>query len=244
MSSTMTLVAAASLIAFSTAQAQTSERAFLNAVPSIAMAQRFSIIDLPGVTEGRGLDLDGERVLLGRIQPKAEATDHTVVSDSAIDGARALMGRSISASTTAEPSAFVATVHGSAAGEAAGEAEFGQVQVASSAAPFVLSLGARGDQSAILFTRLSGVPLGVGRYRVTDQGDGAGEVRALVTTGSVSQPTGVFHGRSGWLVVTEASDNRLTGRFHVDAVGFLATAPELEDQPVLATGSFSALAAQ
>jgi hypothetical protein len=54
----------------------------------------------------------------------------------------------------------------------------------------------------------------------------------------------VFHGRSGWLVVTEASDNRLTGRFHFDGVGFLAAEPELEDRPMIATGSFSAIAVQ
>jgi hypothetical protein len=47
-------------------------------------------------------------------------------------------------------------------------------------AGFIVSLGVRGHQSAILFTRLSGIPLGVGRYRISDGGNGADEVLALV----------------------------------------------------------------
>jgi hypothetical protein len=242
MSSTMTLIAAAGLIALSTAQAQTGERAFMNVAPSAVVAQRFGVIDPARPAGAPGLDLAGERVLLGRVLGWTESTTRGDARDTPIDGVRALLGRSISASSTIERSSFVAAVRGSAGGEASGDAEFGPAQPAGSAAPFVLSLGARGDQSAILFTRRSGTPLGVGRYRISDQGDGAGEILALVMTGSASHPTGVFRGRSGWLVVAEASDRRLTGRFHIDAVGILATAPELEDRPVTATGSFSALA--
>jgi hypothetical protein len=241
MSSTTTLIAAAGLIALSTAQAQTGERAFMNVAPSAAVAQRFGVLDPARPAGAPGLDLAGERALLGRVR-STESTTRSDARHTPIDGERALLGRSISASSTIERSSFVAAVRGSAGGEASGDAEFGPAQPAGSAAPFVLSLGARGDQSAILFTRRNGTPLGVGRYRISDQGDGAGEILALVMTGSASHPTGVFRGRSGWLVVAEASDRRLTGRFHIDAVGILATAPELEDRPVTATGSFSALA--
>jgi hypothetical protein len=244
MSTTMTLIAAASLVTLSTAQAQTGERALLNPAPGIAMVQRFSVFGPARLAGTRGFALDGEQALLGRVQHTPEPTEAADVRDTPIDGARALLGRQISASTTVERSGFVATLRGSAGGEASGEAEFGPVKSTGSAAPLVLSLGARGDRSAILFTHVSGVPLGTGRYRISDRGDGASEIRALVTTGSVSHPTGVFHGRSGWLVVTRASDDRLTGRFHVDAVGFLAAAPELEDRTMIATGSFSAVAAQ
>jgi hypothetical protein len=244
MSTTMTLIAAASLIALSDAQAQTGERALLNPAPSIALAQRFSVVGPAQLTGTTGLLLDGERVLLGRVQHTPEPTEATEVRDTPIDGARALLGRPISAAKTVEQSEFVATLRGSASGEASGAAEFGPVKPVGSAAPLVLSLGARGDQSAILFTNVSGAPLDVGRYRISYEGDEAGGIRALVTTGSVSHPTGVFHGRSGWLVVTRASDDRLTGRFQFDAVGFLAAAPELEDRTVMASGSFSAVAVQ
>jgi hypothetical protein len=47
-------------------------------------------------------------------------------------------------------------------------------------AGFIVSLGVRGHQSAILFTRLSGTPLGTGRYRILDRQNGADEVLALV----------------------------------------------------------------
>jgi hypothetical protein len=244
MFSTLKLIAAAGLISVSTAQAQTAERALLSAGPSTAMAQRFST-GSTWLGEAQGFGVDGERALLGRVGNAAEATDHTDVPDTSIDGTRALLGRPISARiTSAERSTFVAALRGSAAGEASGEAEFGSVSADRASSPFVLSLGARGDQSAVLFTRPSGTPLGVGKYRISNHADGADEIRALVMTGSATKPTGVFHGRSGWLVVTEASDNRLTGRFHFDGVGFLAAEPELEDRPMIATGSFSAIAVQ
>jgi hypothetical protein len=243
MFSTLKLIAAAGLISVSTAQAQTAERAFLSAIPNTAMAQRFSI-GSTRLAEAQDVG-GGERALLGRAGHAAETTDHTNVPDTPIDGARAMLGRQISVRIApAERSTFVAALRGSAAGEASGEAEFGSVSADSASSPFVLSLGARGDQSAVQFTRPSGTPLGVGKYRISNHADGADEIRALVMTGSATNPTGVFHSRSGWLVVTEASDNRLTGRFHVDGVGFLAAEPELEDQPMIATGSFSAIAVQ
>jgi hypothetical protein len=83
----------------------------------------------------------------------------------------------------------------------------------------------------------------VGRYRISDRGNGGDEILALVMTGLSTSPTGVFRGRSGWLVVTAASDHLLTGRFEVDGVGFLAAEPGMEDRPVSVTGSFSATAA-
>jgi hypothetical protein len=50
-------------------------------------------------------------------------------------------------------------------------------------------------------------------------------------------------GQSGWLVVTAASDRFITGRFQVDAIGFLAAEPQREDRHVNVTGSLSATAA-
>ena len=69
------------------------------------------------------------------------------------------------------------------------------------------------------------------------------EILALVLTGSPTRPTGTFRGQAGWLVVTAASDRVITGRFHVDAIGFLAAEPQREDRHVTVDGSFSAAAA-
>lgn len=145
---------------------------------------------------------------------------------------------------TSVPSSFRAEVRGDFATSASGEAEFGAIQAADrSSAAFVVSLGVCGQQSAILFTRRSGAPLAVGRYRISERANGADEILALLLTGSPTRPTGVFRGESGWLVVTAASDRLITGRFQVDAIGFLAAEPQREDRRVNVTGSLSATAA-
>jgi hypothetical protein len=142
----------------------------------------------------------------------------------------------------AEPrSSFRVEVRGDVTSNALGEAEFGAVQTADhSSAAFVVSLGVCGDQSAILFTRRSGAPLTVGRYRISEPANGADEILALVLTGSATHPTGVFRGQSGWLVVTTASEQFMAGKFQVDAIGFAAAESQHEDRRVNATGSFSA----
>jgi hypothetical protein len=142
---------------------------------------------------------------------------------------------------TAGSSFFQAEIRGDLAASASGEAEFGPVHtVDQSSAAFVVSLGICGDQSAILFTRGSEAPLTVGRYRISSRASGTEEVSALVLTGSPTHPTGVFPGESGWLVVTGSSDRLLTGRFQIDATGFLAAEPQREGRRVNVTGSFSA----
>jgi len=142
----------------------------------------------------------------------------------------------------AEPrSSFRVEVRGDVISTAWGEAEFGAVQTADhSSAAFVVSLGVCGQQSAVLFTRRSGTPLAVGRYRISERANGADEILALVLTGSPTRPTGVFRGQSGWLVVTTASDQLIAARFQVDAIGFVAAEPRDEDRHVNLIGSFSA----
>jgi hypothetical protein len=141
-------------------------------------------------------------------------------------------------------SSFRAEIRGAVATSASGDAEFGAVQNPDrSPRAFVVSLGVRSDQGAILFTRTNGTPLGVGRYRISEPADGADEILALILTGSASRPTGVFRGQSGWLIVTEASERLLAGWFQIDGVGFRAAEPESDDRRVSATGSFSAAAA-
>jgi hypothetical protein len=141
-------------------------------------------------------------------------------------------------------SSFRAEVRGDVTSTAWGEAEFGAVQNPDrSSGAFVVSLGACSHHGAILFTRRSGAPLQVGRYRISAGADGANEILALVLTGSPTRPTGAFRGQSGWLIVTAASDRLVAGRFHIDAIGFLAAEPQREDRHVNVTGSVSATAA-
>jgi hypothetical protein len=138
---------------------------------------------------------------------------------------------------------FRAELRGDLATSASGAAEFGAIRATDgSSAAFVISLGVCGNQSAILFTRRSGTPLGVGRYRISQAADGADEILALVLSGSATRPTGAFRGESGWLVITAASDRLITGRFELDAIGVLASESQREDRDVSVTGSFSATA--
>ncbi len=168
------------------------------------------------------------------------------VADAPIDGSRALLGNSplalpVGPESPERQSSFRAEVRGHVTSDAWGEAEFGTIHaVDESSVTFVLSLGVCGEQSAVLFTRTSGVPLAVGRYRISESANGADEILALVLTGSPTRPTGVFRGESGWLVVTEASDQLIAGQFEIDAIGFTAADPEHEDRRVNVTGSFSA----
>jgi hypothetical protein len=141
----------------------------------------------------------------------------------------------------ARASSFQAEIRGDLSASASGEAGFGPVHtVDQSSAAFVVSLGICGEQSAILFTRGSEVPLTEGRYRISSRASGTEQVSALVLTGSPSHPTGVFPGESGWLIVTGSSDRLMTGRFQFDATGFLAAEPQREGRRVNVTGSFSA----
>jgi hypothetical protein len=196
------------------------------------------------------LDGAGERALLGSIEHRIKQADPAGSTSEPIDGARALLGQwrseaPVDAAGATGHSSYLAEVRGDIVASASGDAEFGAISAADgSSAAITVSLGARSQQSAILFTRRSGAALGVGRYRISDAGNGADEIQALVMTGSATDPTGVFRGQSGWLEVTAASDRILTGRFEVDGVGFLAVEPEVEDRPVNVAGWFSAASAR
>jgi hypothetical protein len=209
----------AGLVLASTAHAQTPDRAFISHGPA-----GYGIAGTPsGTTTGRVdaapvLSISGNRALLG------------IPSALPVDGAGA------------EPRpSFRAEVRGDVISNAWGEAEFGAVQTADhSSTAFVVTLGVCSEQSAILFTRRSGTPLAVGRYRISERANGADETLALVLTGSPTRPTGVFRGESGWLVVTAASDRFTAGQFQIDAIGFTAAEPGQEDQHVNVSGSFTA----
>ena len=181
--------------------------------------------------------------------PSGAVTEWPAAPALRIAGDRALLGQWPSALTVGgagaeRQSAFRAEIRGDVTSTASGTAEFGAVQNPDrSAGAFVVSLGACSQQGSILFTRRSGAPLEVGRYRVSAGAEGRDEILALLLIGSPTHPTGAFRGESGWLIVTVASDRLIAARFHVDAAGFLAAEPQREDRHVNVTGSVSAAAA-
>ena len=137
---------------------------------------------------------------------------------------------------------FLGEVHGAATATPRGDAVFGTVApVDGQPGSFSLSLGARGDDGAVLFSRASGARLSIGTYPISARHDEGDDVRALVVTGSPTRPTGVFQARSGELVITAVSDSTIRGFFRLEATGFLATEPEREDRTVTAAGTFSAV---
>jgi len=137
-----------------------------------------------------------------------------------------------------------ADIRGDLVTSISGEGGFGTVRNPDgSLGAVVVSLGVCSDKGAILFTRRSGTPLGVGRYQISEGASGGDEMMALVLAGPPTHPTAVFRGQSGWLVVTAASDRFITGRFQIGAIGFLAAEPQREDRHVNVSGSFSATAA-
>jgi hypothetical protein len=138
-------------------------------------------------------------------------------------------------------SSFLGEVHGAMTATPRGDAIFGTVAaVDGQPGSFSLSLGARGDDGAVLFSRASGARLSIGTYSITARDDGADDVRALVVTGSPTRPTGVFQARTGELVITAVSDSTIRGFFRMEATGFLAAEPEREDRTVTAAGTFAA----
>ena len=141
----------------------------------------------------------------------------------------------------AEASTYLAELHGDLHASPRGKATFGTVE-GDKGAPsvFTLSLGADGSTGSVLFTRTNGGRLTPGTYAVTDRDDGSDEIRALVMTGTTTRPTGVFRARSGYLIVTSATDSVIKGRFQVEAMGFLAANPADETRPMQATGMFTA----
>jgi hypothetical protein len=140
-----------------------------------------------------------------------------------------------------EPSSFLAEMHGDLHVSPRGEAKFGTVEGRDGRPEvFTLSLGADGPSGSVLFTRTNGARLFPGTYAIGGRDDGSDEIRALVMTGTATRPTGVFRGRSGYIIVTSATDNLIEGRFEFDATGFLASDPENESRPMRATGMFTA----
>jgi hypothetical protein len=148
---------------------------------------------------------------------------------------------SISGRPATARAAFNGVIAGDITARPSGDARFGVVQGREgSPQVFTLSLGANGDNGSVLFTRKSGARLSLGTYRISGEDLESSDIVALVMTGPVTHPTGVFQAQSGELVITSASDRSISGKFRLEATGFLASAPEIEDRPIHASGTFTA----
>ena len=159
-------------------------------------------------------------------------------------GGFGLLSLSLFAGTVRAPdnsASFSAVLTGVVKTTISGDARFGLVRGRPSAPDvFSLALGADGPRGAVLFTRPTGSGLHVGSYRVAEAGAEGGELQALVVLGSANHPEGVFRATSGTLTISSISDVEVTGLFSVDADGFLASAPDQDNQPISVSGSFIA----
>lgn len=136
------------------------------------------------------------------------------------------------------PASYVAELRGAATATLHGSAEFGQAR-GSHDGPFVITLGARAENGAVVLTRWDGTLPWAGEYRITAEPAQDG-IQALVVTGSIERPTGVFRARSGRVAITSSSFRHMAGRFEMNAVGFLAAEPDREDRELRVRGSFTA----
>ena len=144
----------------------------------------------------------------------------------------------IAAAMPEAPATFVAELRGAATATLTGPAEFGRARGALGG-PFVITLGARAEDGAVVLTRWDGGRPWAGEYRVTADSS-AGGIQALIVTGSIEHPTGVFRATDGIVSVTSSSLRHMAGRFELDAVGFLAADPDREDGELRVRGSFTA----
>ncbi|HEU5170344.1 MAG TPA: hypothetical protein VFU46_07395 [Gemmatimonadales bacterium] len=136
-------------------------------------------------------------------------------------------------------SRYEARLTGAASAVLTGTAEFDAVNGTEDASPFTITLGAQSESGAVLFTRWNGARPMSGRYEITDVPTTDG-IQALVVTGPVSRPAGVFRARSGSVTITSSRVRWITGEFEMQAVGFLAAAPDDETRELNVRGSFTA----
>jgi len=126
------------------------------------------------------------------------------------------------------------------------EARYGLVTPGVDGRPFFsLTLGAAQHQSVLVLSRAGTDLPQPGRYPVRgweDRGVNGETYQALFVAGTVANPLGVFHSRSGSVTISRAGPRAINGEFEVHARGFLAGSPEDDDQWVTVRGSFVAIA--
>jgi hypothetical protein len=105
---------------------------------------------------------------------------------------------------------------------------------------YAISLGGPDGVAAAVFTRAGAVPPPVGVYRMGEDELGSDGFSGLLIVGMPAHPSAVFRVRSGTLTVTAATPEQLSGRFELQAVGFLTDSPTRDRTEVTAEGSFTA----
>jgi hypothetical protein len=115
------------------------------------------------------------------------------------------------------------------------EARYGVVSPVDGSPILTISLGATSSDGAVqLILPGNQVPT-PGRYSIS--GD---SFQASFMAGTAEHPLGWFHGESGWVTITQASEGHLSGVFEMRARGFLAADIVDENQQVTVRGSFDA----
>jgi hypothetical protein len=125
------------------------------------------------------------------------------------------------------------------------EARFGVVPQAVRGHPIlIVSLGATASAGALQLTVAGDRPPAPGRYPIRSSWDELGtdstSFHASFMPGSVERPLGWYHGEYGWVTITEARPDRMSGTFDVRARGFTADDPLDEEQWVTVRGGFDA----
>lgn len=125
------------------------------------------------------------------------------------------------------------------------EARFGVVHQAVRGRPIlILSLGATTADGALQLTVAGDHPPAPGRYPIRSSWDELGtdsiSFHASFMPGTVDRPLGWYHGESGWVTITDARSDRMSGTFEVRARGYAAADPTDEEQWVTVRGGFDA----
>ena len=84
-----------------------------------------------------------------------------------------------------------------------------------------LTLSAGDSGGTLVFAASDGAGLASGSYAVSPTGN-TPSVNALFIAGTPSRPIGVFRGSAGALTVTTATEQRIDGRFELEAIGVIA----------------------
>lgn len=125
------------------------------------------------------------------------------------------------------------------------EARVGLMQEPANGRPVMeISLGATTGEAALGLFTYADQPLTPGRYPVASSlpaDASAGRwFHPCFIPGTVERPLGFFHGEAGWVTITGVEGGRITGTYEMRARGFLAGAPEDENQWVTIRGTFGA----
>ena len=124
-------------------------------------------------------------------------------------------------------------VHLSTAGY---QARYGVVPSVVNGSPvLIVAIGDPVAQSVVHLTLRTDHLPAAGRYRI-----GSGSFQASFMAGPAEHPLGFFRGESGWVTITRADEEHISGTFVVRARGFLAANAVNENEWVTVQGTFDA----